>query len=266
MKIRKILKAVKSLLKTNLWATLIFNFKMFELKDAIWLPAFLYGKVEYSGCTGQIKRLRDEERPHMGGWQIGRGGYNSSGRHSHLTVLSIEGTLYIGEHGRIANGCLLNVRNNATCILEDRVDFNECCKVRCHMYVKIGKGTQFAWECQVYDTNFHYMVSLADRTIKNINKPIEIGDYCWFGNRVNVARGTILSNFSIVGSCSLVNKDFSDYPYCIIAGIPAQVKKSNYMRVFNKQRQYFEIEQWFIENPQGVYTIGDDIDLEEFCL
>lgn len=266
MKLKRILNVIKSLLETNLFATILFNFKVFDLKSAIRLPVFLYGKVDYSGCTGQIKRLREEMRPHVGGWRIGIGGYNSSGRSSRLTVLSIEGTLYLGEHGRIANGCLLNVRHHAICVLEDRVDLNECCKIRCHMSVKIGKGTQFAWECQVYDTNFHYMVNLVDRTIQNINKPIEIGDYCWFGNRVNVARGTILPAFSIVGSCSLVNKDFSNYPNCIFAGIPATVKKSNYMRVFHKIRQYYELEPWFLENPHGVYKIGEDVDLNGFCL
>ena len=266
MKIRRILNIIKALQNTNLVSTIIFNFKMFDFIDAIRLPIFLYGKVDYSRCYGKIIRLRSDNKPHIGGWKIGIGGYNSSGRHSRLTVLSIEGTLYIGEHGRIANGCLLNIKPNAICVLEDGADFNECCKIRCHMSIKVGKGTQFAWECQVYDTNFHYMVNLADRTILNINKPIEIGDYCWFGNRVNVARGTILPAFSIVGSCSLVNKDFSNYPNCIFAGVPAVVKKSNYMRVFNKIRQYYELESWFLEHPQGVYKIGEDVDLNEFCL
>ena len=40
-----------------------------------------------------------------------------------------------------------------------------------------------------------------------------------------ILKGTILSDHTIVASQSLLNKDYSEYNYCLLAGQPAKLKK-----------------------------------------
>jgi len=123
----------------------------------------------------------------------------------------------------------------------------------------IGLNTRLSWECQVFDSNFHYLVDNNGYTTKCLGEVI-IGENVWIGNKVTINKGTVLPNKTIVGSGSFVNKDFSQYGEgCIVAGMPAKFIKSGYRRLFNYDKQT-EVDEFFKNNPkENKYFVGNEI-------
>ena len=58
----------------------------------------------------------------------------------------------------------------------------------------------------------------------NPNEDIIIGNHVWVACKAIILKGAVISNNSIVGACSLVNKKFYE-ENVLLAGIPAQIKK-----------------------------------------
>ena len=93
--------------------------------------------------------------------------------------------------------------------------------------VKIGNDCMFSY-------NIKFAVS-DNHTIYNIDNPqkvnetkfgISIGNHVWIGHDVEILKDVVIPDNTVIGTRSLVNKQFSK-PNTIIAGIPAKVVKEN---------------------------------------
>lgn len=118
--------------------------------------------------------------------------------------------------------------------------FKQAVKLPIFIYGKIvfGGNSRISWDCQIMDTAFHYVENLLDGDIKPLTSPIVLGNNIWIGNRTTIAKGTVLPDYTIVASNSLVNKDFSSIgENCLIAGLPAKLKQQNIRRVFDSKVQ-----------------------------
>lgn len=112
------------------------------------------------------------------------------------------------------------------------------CKIMCFNSIKIGFHCDLTWETQLMDTSFHYIRREQTSVPDSLTKPIIIGDFCWIGNRTTISKGTILPDYSIVASNSVVNKDFSDCgKNCMYAGVPAKLKATNVVREYDTQKE-----------------------------
>lgn len=77
---------------------------------------------------------------------------------------------------------------------------------------------------------------MNDSTIPTDSAEIYIGRNCWICNTTTVTGGAYLPDFTIVGSNSLVNKDFSEIPErSLIGGVPAKYISTGFLRVDNKE-------------------------------
>jgi acetyltransferase-like isoleucine patch superfamily enzyme len=163
------------------------------------------------------------------------------------TYLNIMGTLIFKGNFKSLRGANIDVRG----ILEfdDDVLVGPRVRIRAHNSIKIGRNARIAHEVQMFDTNFHFTEDPSSPGFKNISKPIEIGNYCWIGNRTTISAGVTLPDYTIVGSNSLVNKDFSKLEkFSLIAGVPAKHIKTGISRVWDTERElsYFLKEfKWY---------------------
>ncbi|MFV0193606.1 acyltransferase [Empedobacter falsenii] len=157
---------------------------------------------------------------------------------SEKTLLNIQGTFELSSKNRFANGVLIRVDKNAKLSLDKNVSIGNKTKIICSELISIGEDTSITWECQIIDTNFHYIVNLQDKSVAKITKPIVIGKNVFVGYRSTISKGVILEDFAIVCSYSLVNKNMELDKYSMYAGIPAKIIKKGYYRaMYNEERE-----------------------------
>ncbi len=112
------------------------------------------------------------------------------------------------------------------------------CKIMCFNSISIGLHCDLTWETQLIDTSFHYIKHSGEDVPKELTAPIVLGDYCWIGNRSTISKGTVLPNYSIVASNSIVNKDFSSFgEQCFYAGMPAKCKATDIVREYDTAKE-----------------------------
>lgn len=220
---------LNKIIKHNWIAILYFNFRKLPFKQAIKLPFDFYHKVRFENIQGNI--IIKNGNIHRAMIKIGGRG---SEMFPHLpAIIDIKGTLVFNGTTEIGNGCLLRVENNGKLTFGNRVRIGANSKIICEDKITFGNEIGISWESQVFDTNFHYTKDINSGNIFPKTAPIVIGSYNWFGNRVNIMKGTITPNNTIAASNSLLNKDYTYIPaYSVLAGTPAKLVKSGIKRMF----------------------------------
>ena len=245
------------LFRTNLIKTIILNFKLFPMNIAKKLPIVLLGKVNISGCTGHVGF---SEPIYTGMVIIGElpDDTNAFKRNS-PSRFKVSGDLVFGKHIHIRGGGLFNVGKEGKMTIGNDTLINSYCRVWCTSVMNIGKNNRISWECQLFDSNFHYLVD-DDGYVCNCKGKVEIGDNVWIGNRCTISKGCVLPNYSVVGSGSYVNKDFTEYgERSILGGVPAKYIKSGYRRLFDSKKE-LDVENFFENNPKLTKCfVGNDI-------
>ena len=242
-----LMSIIGSLSRINLTKTIFFNLRVFPIKTAIHLPVVFYGhcQVIASGSVnlGVI--------PHFGVLRIGENHsltYGTRGSHSDMTYFRLSGVLDInGYNNIIANGSKVYVKKSGRLTLNGNLIIQNRGKIHCAHRIILGSPCRISWETQVFDTNMHYLID-ANGEVKNNKGTICIGDNCWIGNRCTIQKGTVLPDYTVVASNSMVNKDFSDQPAGIVAGTPARLIKTGPKRVFDYRTERL-LDKFFQENP-----------------
>ena len=233
-RIRFFFRVLSFLLKHHPLKSIWINFKVLPFRQAIMLPIILYSDTEFRHLSGSII-YKGVARPFS--IKIGNDTcYVVTSRPK--TVWDIRGTLVLngpisfiqGTYIFVAEGALLSIGSKGTMIGSDS-------KIMCFDKILIGDSVRITWECQIYDTSFHYMED-ENGDIKQLTKPVVIHDNCWIGNRCTISKGCILPEHSILGNGSLANKDYSENGEgCLYVGYPAVLKKKGVKRIYDVQRE-----------------------------
>ena len=233
MKRRKILKEV---FRCNLWQTIRFNFKMLPFGQARKLPILFYGKVDFRSLKGKVQI---NSSVGTGMIRVGfKGEYVDTSVSE--TIWIINGLMVFNGPLKIARGSYFLVAKNAVLSIgTNRTYCGSHMKILCFDHITIGDCVRMSWECQIYDTSFHYLeLTNKDNAIKPLSAPVFIGDRVWLGNRSTVSKGAVIPNDTVVASNSLVNKDFSQAePFSMLAGSPASVKGVGFKRVWDRKKE-----------------------------
>jgi acetyltransferase-like isoleucine patch superfamily enzyme len=91
--------------------------------------------------------------------------------------------------------------------------------IDCTNSVQIGRFTTFAGARSQILTH-----SIDLHECRQSSKPVRIGEYCFVGTGCVLLAGSALPDYSVLGACSLLNKEFSE-PYFLYAGNPARAIK-----------------------------------------
>jgi len=149
------------------------------------------------------------------------------------TIIDIEGAVIFKGVAELGCSSLLKVYDGGTVTFGDRVRIGAYTKIVCQDSITFGDEIGISWESQVFDTNFHYMLNVESGEKSAITRPICIGSYNWFGNRVNIMKGTRTPDYTTVASNSMTNKDYTDLPAnTLLAGCPAKVVRTGVKRMF----------------------------------
>jgi acetyltransferase-like isoleucine patch superfamily enzyme len=227
--IGKMIKLIKQIASHNYFAILYFNFKMLPLRHAIKLPFDFYHRVRFENLSGKIILPNGVIKRGM----IKIGGRGSEMFSRNQTILDIKGTITFKGITELGHGVLLRVERNGNIYFGNESRIGALSKIFCEEEIIFGDELDFSWECQIFDTNFHYLRNTIDKNVEPKTGKINIGSYNWFGNRVTVMKGCVTPDYCIIASNSLCNKNYSDLSInTVIGGTPAKAIGTNKERIF----------------------------------
>lgn len=214
--------------------TVIFNFKVLPFRQAIHLPFFIYTKTIFRNLSGKI--IIDSKNVYPNMIKLGADWWYPATSRPQV-MWSIYGTLIFkgpisfpqGTYLHVAKNGVLQFGTNGTLIGTNS-------KIMCFDNIELGNSVRITWDCQIYDTSFHYVET--EGTIGKLTSPIKIGNNVWIGNNTTITKGVTIPDYSIITSHSLVNKDLKKYgEHCLFAGCPAALKKTGVTRIFDEAKE-----------------------------
>lgn len=197
-----------------------------------------FGKTHNRGKNNKIVFIDARGRRHfmrrLPGWNINfRGDNNYIELHGNLTNIQVNIKMYGNSKAVIRNKYIasekkFNVSGMENCVLDigDNLltDGSFNIVFSANTKITIGDGCMIADSVYIRTGDGHSILSKNGKVI-NPNADVFIGNRVWIGDGACVLKGTHISDNSIVGARSLVNKKFTE-KNVIIAGIPAKVIKS----------------------------------------
>ena len=150
------------------------------------------------------------------------------------SLLRVEGVLELGRNVTINQGCVISVSKGAVLRIGNNFKTNVNVRIHAKKRIEIENDCRIGWDCQVFDTSFHYTVSKG--MVSYRHQPVYIDHNTWLSNGVTVMKGTRLPAYSVVGARSLANKDYTEYGEgCLFAGSPAKFKYVGIQRILGHE-------------------------------
>jgi acetyltransferase-like isoleucine patch superfamily enzyme len=229
---------IKQFFKLNVIKTLYFNFRMLPFKHAIKLPVLINYRTELVALCGKVT-INVPVRTGM--IQFNHINDEFLGYH-HWRRIEIYGEVVFNGKVDFGVGSVLFVRKSGVVEFGDNVIVCGKSRILCEDSIFVGNNVRIAHESQIMDSNFHYVKCKSNDFVEKCTSSVKIGNNNWIGNRTTIMKGTKTPDFTIVGSNSLLNKDYTIIikTYSIIGGVPARFIASGYERVFdlNEERIY----------------------------
>jgi acetyltransferase-like isoleucine patch superfamily enzyme len=250
-----ILNSINNLLskkKINLLLTFYVNFKSLPFNQARLLPIFIYGRWR-TRIRGSIT-INTSIRKGMIKIGVDMAGYVNASKG--VIAISKQSKLVFNGDTNICQGCSIIVAESGKLNIGKNTNIGDNVKILCYNNVSIGEKVRLAWESQVTDFNFHYIEQIEKQSISNIYKKVQIGNYCWIGNRTSIMPGTVLPNRTIVASNSLLNKNYIEQgieSYSLIGGIPAKLIAKGMKRIYSRENEII-LKKYFTENGTDIVS------------
>lgn len=244
----------------NWLVTLYFNLRQLPLKCALKLPIHIYFNTRLTDLSGKIVINTDI---HNGMVKIGKQWTRSQGN----TYFQNRGIWIINGTMTLCKGTRLQIMPGAIFETGNNVNVRECCYISVNKKVVLGNNSEFAYSCQIIDSDFHYTINTATRQCHYIKSDILIGDDNWIGSYTTIKKGTKTPNKCIIASSySILCKDYTkDIPEnSIIGGIPARLIATGRRRVFNLKSQSL-LSTYFHNTSNQIFVLDENQDIDEFC-
>lgn len=221
----------------NWYQTFKINFKAFRFKDAVLLPIIVYNGFVITEFKGKIKLNTEVKFGLIGFGQP----YEIFKRKRNCGEAIINGLLEINGKVQFGLDTKLFIKKNAVLKLGHINSFASRCEIICFKNISIGNWVQFGNDCLIADTNFHELKDLSIQTKLPMNKDIIIGSYNFIGARSTIKGNAKTPDNCLVGTNSLLNKDYSSFgENIILGGIPAKLVKENIVRDWQSEKENLE--------------------------
>lgn len=90
--------------------------------------------------------------------------------------------------------------------------------------IDIGNDCMFSTDILIRTGDKHSIVDMHTGERINPSRSVRIADRVWIGRGVQILKGTVLQQESVVGAGSLVSRAFEE-GNCVVAGVPARIIK-----------------------------------------
>lgn len=201
-----------------------FNFRYLPFKEALYLPIKINYKVKVNiDKTSKIIINSKIKRPFKIELGFKGTGFVSQNKDQSITLIK-HSILYINDFCVIAEG--LNIYcDGGTLNLKGNIYINRNCTIQCCKNITINNHALLGWNINIRDTDGHAVK--YENKVQIEKKPIIIGVKVWVAANVTILKGSVISDGSIVATGSIVTGLVMREKDCLIAGIPARIKKRN---------------------------------------
>lgn len=199
--IHKVFVVIK---QANLFKSFYYSFILLGSWKAFKLPIIVCRRVKFRRIGVVI--IDGPIKPFM--IQIGYNSIPAIDDNGQRTVFYNLGKIHFGGPAIVHPGAKIWVEKDAVL---DFLGYNVIGAnsfIACHKHIEFGLYSGFSWDCQVFDTDFHYMKDIIGNTVYNKVQEILIGNDVFIGNHVNIGKGTKLPNGTVVSSWSNVSGSF----------------------------------------------------------
>lgn len=230
--------------------TFYVNLKCFPFRQAIKFPLFIYGWTRLYSLYGTMECIGTCK---TGMIKFNRSEVDAPGYASGHAELNLWGKIIFRGSAEVCASTKIMIGDKGILDLDNKARIMHQCIITAYKYIKIGVDTRITHKVQIMDSNFHYIADFSKRTVSDTSREIHIGNKCWICNSTTINGGAVIPDRTIVGSNSLVNKDFSNIPEgTVLGGIPAKVICNNKYRVFNEKFEQ-EINLFFENNTNEFF-------------
>lgn len=234
--------------KRNLcfFRTLWFNIRFLPWKQARHLPIFIHGRLTIARGDGNIRLDVPTTNLHTGiirlGYDYDRFSINYAG-----TLLQLYGTIcWKGPFRSSVNVVIGSSQPRAIVKFGRYVNVGANSTIRAYRSIIVEDNVSITHDCSIYDTDFHPFRNVLTGLISQYTFPVQIGCGSFIGFGTQITKGTILPPYSLVASCSFLNRDYSqegmEAPF--IAGTPGQVKSHGIVRISEKDLEITAMEHF----------------------
>lgn len=137
-------------------------------------------------------------------------------------------TIRIGKNTKVKFGnsvilgddVYINVKKNSELFIGNNVHINKGVRISSFESITIGNDVLIASYCNLLDHNHQFNLESPASTKYYDCAPIKLENGSWLGTKVQVNKGTVIGEFSVVAANSVVTKNVSKS--CIYGGIPAK--------------------------------------------
>ena len=147
------------------------------------------------------------------------------------TILKFDnsGIIYLAKDIKIHPGAKIRVGRSGTLTLKGRNTIGSNSRLVCWKEVEIGYNSGCSWDCQIFDTDFHFLYDMeAKRPLKR-TASVVIGNDVFIGNHCNIGKGTKISDGCVISSWTKLSGNFSKKgTNLLFAGNPGKVVGENY--------------------------------------
>ncbi len=242
------INVLKISFKLNLIKTIYFNFKVLPFEQAIKLPFHFYGKTDFANLSGKF--TLSSNKVHFGMIVFG-------GKHevvispNQATRIYNSGEIVFCDNLKFARGINIMVWDNGNLSFGENFSIGSLSRIICFRNIKFGNDVLISWECQFFDTDFHFIKNNENK-IKDNCAEVIVNNGVWIGTRATILKGTTISNNSIVGANSVCSGDYSKYgDGVLLAGIPVKQLKNGVEYIKNK-RSEIELFNYFNEHQNSI--------------
>ena len=226
----RILDKIKVVKNISIVKTLWYNYKLFGFRKFFKCKLIIGANVEIRSIGKIEMDSKMTGRIHIGSSPL----FNSS-IHNY-TVFNNLGLIKIFGKVNIQPGCIIYTSEKGIIEFRGNNRIGARTQLLARKYVEIGSHTGLSWDCQVCDTDFHYMKNLDTGVIKRNQEDIRIGSSVWIGNHVIIGKGVRIADGCIVAQNTYVNKSIEEKNK-LIYGLPAKIFSGNYQRIWNLEKE-----------------------------
>lgn len=198
-----------------------FNYKCLPREQAKKLPIQVRWNIKLGNLNKGCVEIRADKIEHNM-IKIGyQGGQFISKDNSYISITE-GGKLIFKGNTTIAEGCNICI-SGGTVTIGKNFYANRNLQVQCYESICFGNDVLLGWNVKVRDTDGHEVL------VEGFSKPyiqrIDICNHVWIASDTTILKGTYVSDNCIIACGSIVCGTNFNVKNCLIAGIPAKIKK-----------------------------------------